>query len=41
VYRDALPSQEATAIMRAGSGSHFDPVVLDAFLHAVGSTARN
>jgi putative two-component system response regulator len=41
VYRDALPSQEATAVMRAGSGSQFDPVVLDAFLHAVGSTARN
>jgi putative two-component system response regulator len=41
VYRDALPSQEATSVMRAGSGSQFDPVVLDAFLHAVGSTARN
>jgi HD-GYP domain-containing protein (c-di-GMP phosphodiesterase class II) len=41
VYRDALPADEATALMRAGSGSHFDPAVLDAFLHAVGSTARN
>jgi putative two-component system response regulator len=41
VYRDALPPSEATALMRAASGSQFDPDVLDAFLHAVGSTARN
>jgi putative two-component system response regulator len=41
VYRDALPSEEATALMVAGSGSQFDPAVLDAFLHAVGASARN
>jgi putative two-component system response regulator len=41
VYRDALPAEEATALMLAGSGSHLDPSVLDAFLHAVGAAARN
>ena len=41
VYRDALPAREATDLMRAGSGAQFDPVVLEAFLHAVGSSARN
>ena len=41
VYRDALSSEEATALMLAGSGSHFDPDVLGAFLHAVGASARN
>ena len=41
VYRDALPAHEATDLMRTSSGAQFDPVVLDAFLHAVGTTARN
>jgi putative two-component system response regulator len=32
VYRPALPREEALAILHEGRGSHFDPVVLDAFL---------
>jgi putative two-component system response regulator len=31
VYRPALPVDEALEILREGRGSHFDPVVLDAF----------
>jgi response regulator RpfG family c-di-GMP phosphodiesterase len=34
-YRAALPVQEALAILRAGSGSHFDPDLLRAFLPLV------
>ena len=41
VYRDALPAREATDLMRGASGAQFDPVVLEAFLLAVGSSARN
>ena len=41
VYRDALPAREATDFMRSAAGFQFDPVVLEAFLHAVGSSARN
>ena len=41
VYRDALPAREATDLMRAGSGADLHNVVLEAFLHAVGSSARN
>jgi putative two-component system response regulator len=32
VYRPALTPEEALRIMREGRGTHFDPVVLDAFL---------
>ncbi len=32
VYRDALPHDEAVAAIRAGRGSRFDPVIVDAFL---------
>jgi len=32
VYRPAFPLEQALAMMRAGSGTQFDPVVLDAFL---------
>ncbi|MBY0238918.1 MAG: two-component system response regulator [Burkholderiaceae bacterium] len=32
VYKDAIPHEQAVAIMREGRGSHFDPDVLDAFL---------
>ena len=31
-YRPALPEEDAIEVMRAGRGTHFDPVVLDAFL---------
>lgn len=31
-YRPAFPVEQALAMMRDGSGTHFDPVVLDAFL---------
>jgi hypothetical protein len=30
-YKDAVPPEEARALMRRGSGSHFDPRVLAAF----------
>jgi len=30
-YKDALPVEEAVAIMKAGRGSHFDPKILDIF----------
>ncbi len=32
VYRRALPEEKALAIMREGSGSHFDPQVAECFL---------
>jgi putative two-component system response regulator len=32
VYRPAMPVSEALAILEAGRGTHFDPLVLDAFL---------
>jgi putative two-component system response regulator len=32
VYKPAIPHTEAVEIIREGSGSHFDPEVLDAFL---------
>ena len=32
VYKAALPVPETVAIIRDGSGSHFDPAVVDAFL---------
>jgi HD-GYP domain-containing protein (c-di-GMP phosphodiesterase class II) len=31
-YKEALPHEQAAAIMAAGRGTHFDPDVLDAFL---------
>jgi putative two-component system response regulator len=34
-YRQAMPLSEATALMADGRGSHFDPEVLDVFMHAV------
>ena len=33
VYKPAMPHAEAVAIIREGRGSHFDPDVLDVFLH--------
>ncbi len=32
VYKDAFPHEEAVEIIRKGSGSHFDPEVLSAFI---------
>ena len=32
VYKDAMPTSDARAIIVAGRGSHFDPAVVDAFL---------
>ena len=32
VYKDAMPHEQAVALMREGRGSHFDPDILDAFL---------
>jgi putative two-component system response regulator len=34
-YRQAMPVSEATALMADGRGAHFDPEVLDVFMHAV------
>jgi cyclic di-GMP phosphodiesterase len=34
-YRQAMPLAEATALMADGRGRHFDPGVLDVFMHAV------
>ena len=31
-YREALPNDEVVEMMKDGSGSHFDPDVMDAFL---------
>lgn len=31
-YKEALPHDEALAIIRSGRGTHFDPVIVDAFL---------
>jgi putative two-component system response regulator len=31
VYRQALPQEQALAIMRSGQGSHFDPLLLTQF----------
>jgi putative two-component system response regulator len=36
VYRPALPVEEAVGIMRADSGTHFDPAVLTAFEASLG-----
>ena len=33
-YKEGFPFEKAIAIIRDGSGSHFDPQVVDAFLHA-------
>src|SRR5262249_5066685 len=32
VYRQPIPHAEAVAVIRAGSGTHFDPAVVEAFL---------
>ena len=34
-YRKAMPTAEAVAELRAGSGTQFDPVVVDALIAAV------
>ncbi len=34
-YRKAMPQAEAVAELRAGSGTQFDPVVVDALIGAV------
>ncbi len=34
-YRQAMPVAAASAVMREGRGRHFDPAVLDAFMHEV------
>jgi putative two-component system response regulator len=34
-YREAMPAAEATALMAAARGTHFDPDVLDTFMLAV------
>jgi HD-GYP domain-containing protein (c-di-GMP phosphodiesterase class II) len=34
-YRDGMPSATAVAELRAGSGTQFDPAVVDAFCEAV------
>jgi putative two-component system response regulator len=39
VYKPALPLDEVLAIMRAESGKHFDPAVLEAFLGALDEVA--
>jgi HD-GYP domain-containing protein (c-di-GMP phosphodiesterase class II) len=40
VYRPAMPFEDAVAIVRNGRGSHFDPLVVDAFLAALDEFAR-
>src|SRR5581483_7170541 len=35
VYRAALPAEQAIALLRAGRGTQFDPLVLDLFLDLV------
>jgi len=38
-YREAMPLDEATAVMAEGRESHFDPDVLDAFMAEIPSAA--
>ena len=40
-YKKAWPVDEAVALVRAESGKHFDPAVVDAFLAAVGEAAAD
>ncbi len=39
-YRQPMPVQEARATIEAGSGSHFDPAVVDAFLALIDEEER-
>ncbi len=39
-YKDGFPFEKAISIIRDGSGSHFDPKVVDAFLHAQDEVKR-
>ena len=39
-YKEAMPPAQATAIMAAGRGSHFDPVLLDRFFAMAGDLYR-
>lgn len=32
VYKDSVPHEKAVAIIQKESGSHFDPIVVDAFM---------
>ena len=32
VYKDGMPHEKAVQIIREGSGSHFDPDIVEAFL---------
>jgi putative two-component system response regulator len=32
VYKEAKPHSDAMSIMLAGNGTHFDPILIDAFL---------
>ena len=38
-YRPGLTHEDALALMREGSGTHFDAIVLDAFMQAVENIA--
>ncbi|MCH5350148.1 MAG: HD-GYP domain-containing protein [Oscillospiraceae bacterium] len=40
-YKDAMPLEKAYAIIREGSGTHFDPVVVDAFFSAAENMKKN
>jgi putative two-component system response regulator len=35
VYKPAFPHQKAVAIVLDGKGSHFDPLIVDAFIEAL------
>ena len=39
-YREAMPLEQATAVMAEGRGSHFDPDVLDCFMSEIPSASR-
>jgi HD-GYP domain-containing protein (c-di-GMP phosphodiesterase class II) len=39
-YKSAMPSEVAIAELRACAGTQFDPVVVDAFAHALERSAR-
>ncbi|HTX07655.1 MAG TPA: HD domain-containing phosphohydrolase [Solirubrobacteraceae bacterium] len=40
VYRPAMTLEQAVAVLREGRGTHFDPVLLDHFLDALGDNPR-
>jgi hypothetical protein len=41
IYKEPFPHEQAAAMIEAGSGSHFDPTVVSAFLQRSGNLSRH